>query len=71
MSFIQARNFFLKYNKPFKDYWALVRQWAVYTNALFAKGQITERQKHKWRNPCTPISFKKFNAKFKGEKYGI
>lgn len=61
----QAIDSFLE-NKPFGDYWEMQLAWACYIDGLNRDGEITDRQRNTWDNPCTPKTFKRFNRKFKG-----
>ena len=66
MTFKQAVEWFAREHTPYGDYWSMQLDWSCFVDYLQRDGQITERQRQNWGNPCTPETFKRFNRKWYG-----
>lgn len=61
MKRIDAIKYFVSVNSRFSDYWSMQEAWSDFVDAMASNGDITERQRMIWGNPCTPETFKRWN----------
>ena len=66
MTFKKAVEDFVNIHNRFTDYWSMQFAWSCFTDYLARDGQITEKQRCNWGNPCTPETFKRWNNKWYG-----
>ena len=66
MTFQKAVEDFVNCHNRFSDYWFMQECWSSYTDYLAKDGQITEKQRCNWGNPCTPETFKRWSNKWYG-----
>ena len=66
MTFKKAVETFASIHNGFSNYCAMQLAWSCFTDCLAKDGQITEKQRCNWGNPCTPETFKRWNNKWYG-----